>query len=256
MAKYLSPTLLLSYLGQNLGLSADLLGHVICQLPATWRQYYWVRELVRTNRLAMLTVKQTGGFHIIEGDDPNAPTRHYCEVTWGNSNNVEFDWKTIDSPTLGWNFSVANSGEYWHQIEGMSEDLWRKRISMIAQIGGLCSRLAEETKITGSRVKWTGIRYSNQCRKLKYEFIEHQPPPRCGVVYHFCSIRINNGAEPEYTLSMHSSPGALYPTTVVSNSVRSNLTPSEALSTVIAIEQKSVRAFRGLPPPPPRAHRS
>lgn len=160
------------------------------QLPVTWQQYYWVLDLARVNKIPVLQ-RENGwdGSTLRKMDGKgNASIGYYCYVTWSNSEHaLVFDWRYatnyvgfashFDSDWHGWNFSVAKNGYFWHQAHLVGESRWRKRVSTIAQVCGICERINNETRHRGMTCRWNQERYFRRCDSIAFSFFPDNRAP-------------------------------------------------------------------------------
>ncbi len=199
MTEHITPMFLHCYLSQCLGLPVDLVDVTAPQLPPMWRQYYWVLELAQKNNVpvAITRIVQNSPVRTVHTDGTAvAKAENYCLVSLAH-NRVYFDWRQ-DGDTMseyagyrGWEFSAERCGScgyLWNDYRLLEEPDWHRRVTAVAQLCGICTRLeVAGVRLPSADVGWADNRNSRQCNSIRYRFYGHVEAPSFGLGAYFQS---------------------------------------------------------------------
>lgn len=196
MTEHTTPIFLLCYLSQCLGLPVDLINVTTPQLPPKWWQYRWVLELAQKNNISVVIARgeQNPPIRTVVNATGTtvAKAENYCLVTW-TIDDVHFDWRQSGdmmseySGYRGWSYNVVRCGHLWNNGYRLDEPEWRRRMTIVAQLCGVCAILSVAGIHLPLSVGWTNNSYFRQCNSIHYRFYEHIEVPGFGLGVYFQS---------------------------------------------------------------------
>lgn len=176
MTEHTTPTFLHCYLSRCLGLPVDLVNVTTPQLPPVWRQYHWVLELALKNDVPLAISNSLVRPVILAIGSTVAKAQNCCLARW-DDDGVYFDWRQGGDTMSGyagyrgWIYSVVRCGHLWHNGSRLEELEWRRRMTTVAQLCGICTKLnVAGVHLPPADVGWTNNSYFRQCNSIRYRF--------------------------------------------------------------------------------------